>query len=101
MTAEPFNLESATVFAAFVSWRFCGRSDTTVEFHAAEGYHFSPAERRAIESVAANAATDARRVLPTLPHRLLIRVLPGTRVVPETGDNAEAVRPDTVTWIVD
>jgi hypothetical protein len=78
----------------------CGTHDTTVEFYFADGYRFSPAERRAIEQIAESTAVEARCMLPSLPRGLVIRVHAGTDVIPETGETASTVSPATVIWVV-
>lgn len=57
----------------------CGTRETTVEFYSADGYRFSRAERGAIEDMAEATAVEARRVLPSLPQRLVVRVYPEER----------------------
>ena len=101
MTTNWLAVVHAGMFAAFVSSPFCGTHNLQVEFHFAEGYHFSAAERRTIEKIADAAEVDARRLLPPLSHGLTVRVVPGKHVIPETGETSEAVGSDTVTWVVD
>ena len=86
----------------------CGTRETTVEFYFADarsgvgpGYRFSQAERRAIEDIVESTAIETRRVLPTLPRGLVIRIHPGKDVIPETGETASTVSPATVIWVVD
>ena len=93
-------LRHCACILAAVTCGGCAVHDTVVEFHFADGYHFSQAERRAIEDLAGSTAIEARRVLPALPRHLLIRVFAGKQVIPETGETAEAISPDTVTWTV-
>jgi hypothetical protein len=77
----------------------CGHRDVTVEYRS--GYSFSRAEREAIEAVADRAAHDARALLPALSSELRLTVQTGVRVIPETGETAEAGVPSTVYWTVD
>src|SRR5687767_13766069 len=55
----------------------CNRSDTDVVFYRYDGYTFSGAEQRAMQTIADAAARDARVLLPELPTRLIIRINPG------------------------
>ncbi|MGE3507961.1 MAG: hypothetical protein AB7N65_03655, partial [Vicinamibacterales bacterium] len=79
----------------------CGRPDVEVEFYFAHGYHFTQVERALIQAVADAAARDVRRLLPTLPTRLVLRVAAGAEVIPETGETGDAYPPTTVRWTVD
>lgn len=81
----------------------CGRSDVEVEFYLARGYSFTLAERSLIQAVADAAARDVRRLLPTLPRGLVLRVAAGAgaQVIPETGETGAAYPPATVSWTVD
>jgi hypothetical protein len=79
----------------------CRNHDVAIEFYSANGYQLSPSERRAIETVANATSTEVRRFLPALPHQLVLRVQPATRVIPETGETGHAVLPNSVGWMVD
>src|SRR5687767_5490645 len=63
----------------------CGSPAIDVAFYINEGYTFSRAEQRTIETIAIRAALDAKRLLPGLPDQLIVRVNPGKKVMPETG----------------
>ena len=51
--------------AAVTFYSSCGAHQVNVTYDIVEGYQFSQAERRAIETTANRAADDVRRVLPT------------------------------------
>jgi hypothetical protein len=79
----------------------CGTHDVAVEFYFANGYHFSQSERRAVQSTADTTTSEVRRLLPTLPDDLLLRVYAGKNVIPETGETATSIPPNVVIWTVD
>jgi hypothetical protein len=80
---------------------WCGKHETTVEFYLADGYHFSKAERNAIQTVADAAAVEVRHYLPTLPRYLVLKVQAGKKVIPETGETGYSDPPNIVYWTVD
>jgi hypothetical protein len=88
-------------FLVVVTASACGPHDVAVEFYFADGYHFSKAERREVQSTADATAGEVRRLLPTLPRNLVLRVYAGKSVIPETGETATAIPPNTVVWTVD
>src|SRR3954464_2162721 len=88
-------------FLVAVTGSACGTQNVAVEFHLVDGYHFSQAERREIQSTADATAGEVRHLLPTLPDNLVLRVYAGTRVIPETGETATTVPPNAVIWTVD
>jgi hypothetical protein len=69
-------------------------------FYSHRNYTFSRAERRIIEGIAEEAIADARRLLPTLPPHLVVRVTPATNVKTETGETTEEAPPNVVYWRV-
>ena len=77
------------------------RSGYRVVFYINDGYTFSRAEQRTIETIATQAAQDAKRLLPGLPDQLTLRVNPGKRVMAETGQTGETAAPNVVYWMVD
>ena len=79
----------------------CSGSGIDVVFYIHDGYTFSRAERRTIETIAKRAALDARRLLPGLPDHLILRVNPGKKVMAETGQTGEVSPPNVVYWMVD
>jgi uncharacterized protein YjaZ len=83
----------------------CAACDTsrglTVEFYIEDGYRFSPTERDRIETIAGGAVSEVRRYLPTLPPEVILKVYPGTDVIPETGETGYTGGTDRVFWIVD
>ena len=79
----------------------CGPRDVEVVFYVYDGYTFSRAEQQTIESIVATALRDARRVLPDLPGEIIVRVNPGKKVMPETGQTGEVSPPNVVYWMVD
>jgi hypothetical protein len=79
----------------------CAERRTLVLFYASKGYRFSPDERRVIADIAERAAIDVAALLPGLPARITMRVEPGDRVIPETGEGGSAHPPDVVYWMVD
>jgi hypothetical protein len=79
----------------------CVSNDTDVVFYVVDGYRFSSADRRAIERIASTTAIEVRRLLPTLPTRLTLRVRTGKKVIPELGTSAESNLPEVVYWTVD
>lgn len=91
--------QCAWVIVAAIS-AACAAREPVVEFYLADGYRFSQPERRAIEAVAESTAIEARRVLPSLPPGLAVRVYAGRDVIPETGETGAAIPPATVIWVV-
>ena len=89
------------VLLASVGFSACGSPAIDVVFYINEGYTFSRAEQRTIETIAIRAALDAKRLLPGLPEQLILRVNPGKKVMPETGQTAEVSPPNVVYWMVD
>ena len=79
----------------------CSTPGIEVVFYTYDGYTFSPLEQRTIETIAADAARDAKRLLPDLPDQVIVRVNPGKRVIPETGETGSASPPNVVDWRVD
>jgi hypothetical protein len=79
----------------------CGAPGIDVVFYIHDGYTFSRAEQRTIETIAIRAAQDARRLLPGLPDQLIVRVNPGKKVMAETGQTGEVSPPNVVYWMVD
>ena len=79
----------------------CGNPDISVVFYVHEGYTFSRSEQQTIETIAAEAMRDAERLLPSLPDRIIVRVNPGKKVMPETGQTGSISRPNVVYWMVD
>lgn len=79
----------------------CSASGIDVVFYIHDGYTFSGAEQRTIETIAARAALDAKRLLPGLPEQLIVRVNPGKKVMAETGQTGEVSPPNVVYWMVD
>jgi hypothetical protein len=79
----------------------CGSPSIEVVFYVNDGYTFSPLEQRTIETIAADAARDAKRLLPDLPDHVIVRVNPGKKVMPETGQSASTSSPNVVYWMVD
>lgn len=79
----------------------CGMHAVTTQFYEAAGYRFSNAERHQIQTIADATAVEVRRLLPALPGQLVLRVQPSKSVIPETGETAYAVLPNSVGWLVD
>ena len=79
----------------------CEQRALTVQYRENQGYVFSRAEQRAIQTVADTTAGDVRRVLPTLPRQLLLYVEAGDNVIEQTGDQGSAVPPNKLYWTVD
>jgi hypothetical protein len=83
----------------------CRRNDLEIEYFVVEAldqrHDFTAAERRVIEAVANRAVAQVRQHLPRLPAKLTLRVHAGTDVIPETGEGASAVPPQSVVWVVD
>lgn len=79
----------------------CLIRDPDVVFYAHDGHTFARAEQRLIESIAGEAVQDARRVLPTLPRGVILRVNPGRRVIDEIGSSSSYSLPNVVHWMVD
>jgi hypothetical protein len=86
-----------------VTYTFCGRTahDITVEFHFAEGHHFSQTERTAVQTVADSTTIEVRRFLPALPDDLVLKVQAGKNGISETGETASSLQPNVVWWTVD
>ena len=70
-------------------------------FYRYDGYTFSGAEQRTIQTIADNAVRDARVLLPNLPANLIIRVNPGTKVIDEIGSSGSHAAPNVIYWDVD
>jgi hypothetical protein len=79
----------------------CTRENTEVVFYRYDGYTFSGAEQRTIQTIADNAVRDARVLLPNLPANLIIRVNPGTKVIDEIGSSSSHSTPNLIYWDVD
>jgi hypothetical protein len=79
----------------------CSDPAIDVVFYIHDGYTFSRAEQHTIETIARRAALDAKRLLPGLPDRLIVRVNPGKKVMAETGQTGEISPPNVVYWMVD
>lgn len=94
-------LRCCASLCAIVVCAGCNTGGPTVEFYLADDYRFSQAERSDIEGVARSTALEARRLLPTLPQDLVIRVYAGSDIIPESGERASIVPPATVIWVVD
>src|SRR6188474_1541087 len=78
----------------------CATHEVAVEY-AGRAYTFSWAERRAIQRIADETASEVRRYLPGLPASLVLRVEAGRDVIEEIGAAAAAVPPAWVRWTVD
>src|SRR5665213_2406159 len=87
--------------AVLVPSAWCDRHETTVKFHLVDGYHFSNAERDAIQTFADATAVEVRHYLPTLPHDLVLNVQAGKQVIAETGETGYAAQPNIIYWTVD
>ena len=72
-----------------------------MEFYIENGYRFSSADRAAIEVIAEAAIPEIRQLLPALPRNLVLKVFPGTDVIPETGETGSIASTDRVFWVVD
>jgi len=72
-----------------------------VELMDATGHVFTGEERATIQEIAVAAESEIRSLLPQLPTRILLTVLTGTGVIPETGEVGAAVAPGYVRWTVD
>ncbi len=79
----------------------CNRNNTDVVFYRYDGYTFSDAEQRTIQTIADNAVRDAQVLLPNLPANLIIRVNPGTKVIDEIGSSSSHSTPNVIHWDVD
>ena len=72
----------------------------TVEFYIEDGYRFSQTERDTIQTIADAAVAEVRRLLPTMPKELIVKVYPGL-AIPETGETGSTASTNRVFWIVD
>ena len=79
----------------------CTRENPDVAFYRYDGYTFSGAEQRTIQTIAGKAVRDARVLLPNLPANLIIRVNPGKKVIDEIGSSSSHSTPNVVYWEVD
>jgi len=68
----------------------------TVEFYIENNYRFSQEERDTIQTIANAAIPQVRRYLPNLPTDLVLKVYPGTDVIPETGESGTTAGLDRV-----
>lgn len=74
---------------------------TEVAFFSIDGPGFSWWERHVVRSIAEEAVTDVRKLLPGLPKQLTIRIQSDASLSEETGEEADGVQPNTVVWTVD
>jgi uncharacterized protein YjaZ len=79
----------------------CEQRDRSVRFFRSESYTFSAAEQRRIEEIASATVREVQQLLPGLPERIQLTVRPGSDVIKETGETAEAMPPDAIMWTVD
>jgi uncharacterized protein YjaZ len=94
-------LRRPVVIAMALACSVCsGPHNLTVEFYIENGYRFSQAERRTIERIADATIPEVRRHLPALANDLVLKVYPGTDVIPETGEAGSTALTDRVFWIV-
>ncbi|HEY2515906.1 MAG TPA: DUF2268 domain-containing putative Zn-dependent protease [Polyangiaceae bacterium] len=75
----------------------------TFEYDSTGPHAFTESERRLIEDLATRSFPDVRRVLPSLPPTLNLRLKSTTseKVVPETGESGTNLPPDIVFWSID
>lgn len=79
----------------------CERArSATVEFYIENGYRFAQAERETIETIVDAVVPEVRRLLPTVPADIVVKVYPGTDVIPETGETGFTAGTNRVFWIV-
>lgn len=79
----------------------CERHEISATFYVVDGYRFTREERALIRSIADSTMREVRRVLPGVPPELILRVNPGSKVIPETGENGTTAPPNVVYWTVD
>jgi uncharacterized protein YjaZ len=76
-------------------------AEIVVEVIDSRGHVFSEEERSTIKEIAVASEIEVRALLPQLTEEILLTVLAGTDVIPETGEGGAAVAPGHVRWIVD
>lgn len=91
----PFLLKR-TWMLLFVACAACGARDTTYSYDVVDGYRFTTAERHLIEQIADATLLDVRRALPALPRQMIVRVQPGKKVIPETGETGSNYPPNVI-----
>lgn len=94
-------LRSFSAILILMTCLSCGRaSSATVEFYIENGYRFAQSERHTIETIVDDVVPEVRRLLPTLPADIVLKVYPGTDVIPETGETGSTAGTNRVFWIV-
>ena len=79
----------------------CASHPVDVVFYRVAGHSFSWSERRVIQAIADDAATEAQRLLPSLPDSLILRAYLGREVLDDTGETATHSASRVVSWTVD
>jgi uncharacterized protein YjaZ len=84
-----------------VVWLSACDDNPQVKFLRSETYTFASSERLLIEQITRATIKEVRALLPGLPESIQLTVRPGTAVIPETGEVADAMPPDAIMWTVD
>jgi hypothetical protein len=79
----------------------CGETDPPIRFFRSGEHTFSQRERVVIEQITRSAFREVRPLLPALPARIEVTVRPGSDVIVETGETADAMPPAAIMWTVD
>ncbi|MFH1277322.1 MAG: DUF2268 domain-containing putative Zn-dependent protease [Candidatus Eisenbacteria bacterium] len=85
----------------WIAFPCAANAEIVVEILNTDGYVFSKEERATIEEIAVAAEVEIRSLLPQLPKKILLTVLSGKDVIPETGEMGTAVALAYVRWTVD
>ena len=89
-----------SVFLLVVPLSACRVHSIRVECYDADLYRFVPADRRVLQEIADQTVVEVRRLLPTLPQGLLLRVRPSAEgILAATGEGATSQPPNTVEWV--
>ena len=91
----------AVGFVFVVVYSSCASHPVDVVFYRVDGQSFSWSERRVIQAIADDAATEAKRLLPALPDSLILRAYVGREVLDDTGETAMHSASRVVSWTVD
>lgn len=90
------------VLGGAILWIPLAAAAVDIEFSSViKDYHFSAEEQALIQSLANEAESDIRQLLPSLDKKLTLLVEASTLVIPDTGELGGAVSPGVVKWTVD
>jgi hypothetical protein len=91
----------ALVASALLSSAACGDTTDGIRTQFVGSYPFTPTERRTVARIAAATWLEVRRLLPTLPAQITLRVDSGTDVIAELGTAATPMPPNGIAVTID